>query len=410
MGRDVLMNEYEESARIAVDWLINSRIHNSDETDTATFGSFNKYYDLRKKNCPCAYTEITAYAIELLLDLFRRTNDQKYYHTARLAGEWIGKMQYDGTDENAVGGFLECLNLAHGSKAHSVYSFDTAIIIGALSDLYKKTGVEKYLRLADESVKWLFRVMRNSDCSFKAVYDLNTKSFSDKAKSWSVLIPKSDRLRDTWYRSCGCHHGKMVIGLLKYYSIHEDPQLLVDVRSLLKCLLSQQDREGYFKVTTNSNAVFLHTHCYAAEGLLYSYSQLGDAELYEAARKAGDWLIKIQRSDGSLPAWFNNGQIYRSIDSSAVAQAIRIWSVLYSGTGDMCYYESIKKALRYLLSMQCTKLSSDMLGGFYLVEFDFKLIKYRIKSLYSWPTMFAIHALNLANDTLNREVQGSELW
>ena len=404
------MDKYGESAKIAIDWLTNSKIRNLDETNTMAFGSFNKYYDLHKKSCPCAYTEITAYAIELFLDLFRRTNDQKYYEVARLAGEWIGRMQYDGTDGNAIGGFLECLYLHDSSKAYNIYSFDNAIIIGALSDLYKKTGFEKYSRLAAEAIEWLFRVMCNSDCSFKALYDLNTKSFSNKARSWLILMPKSKRLRNMWYRSCGCHHGKMAIGLLKYYSIHKDPQLLENVRSLLQWLLSQQDREGYFKVNPESNAVFLHTHCYATEGLLYAYSQLKDAELYEAARKAGDWLIKIQRSDGSLPAWFNNGQVYPSVDSSAVAQAIRLWSVLYSGTGDVHYYNSTKKALKYLLSMQCTELSSDMLGGFYLVEFDFKFIKYRIKSLYSWPTMFAVHALNLANDILSRKVQESELW
>lgn len=51
-----------------------------------------------------------------------------------------------------------------------------------------------------------------------------------------------------------------------------------------------------------------------------------------------------------------------------------------------------------------------MLGGFYLVEFDLKFIRYKLKRLYSWATLFAVHALNLADDISSRRIQESELW
>lgn len=404
------MSNYQKYTEIAIDWLLNSKIHNLDITKRETFGSFNDYYDLRKRSCPCAYTEITAYAIELLLNLYERTNDQRYLQNAKLAGEWICNMQYKGADESAIGGFLECFYLPKGPRAHKVYSFDTAICIGALSDLYRKTGHRRYLRSANKGVRWLIRVMHNSDGSFKPFYDLKTKSFSNKARSHFFFKPKSAKLRNTWYTLPGCHHGKIAIGLLRYYSIEKNPFLLEIVRSLFQWVLVQQDRKGYFKVNPERKACFLHTHCYATEGLLYSYPYLKDKQLLDAGKKAGDWLIKIQRSDGSVPSWFNNGQIISSVDSSVVAQAVRLWSILYSETRDKRYYESVKKASRYLLSMQHMKSELGMLGGFYLVEFDLRLIRYRLKRLYSWATLFAIHALNLADDISSSKIQESELW
>ena len=400
----------KKSIELAINWLLNSKIHNLDETNAATFGSFNDYYDLRKKSCSYAYTEITAYAVELLLDLYEKTNDQRYLENAKLAGEWIGHMQYEGADKNAIGGFLECFYLPNGPRAHKVYSFDTAICIGALSDLYRKTGHSGYLRLANKGVRWLTQVMRNSDGSFKPFYNLKTKSFSNKAKSHLSFKPKSVKLRNTWYKLPGCHHGKIAIGLLKYYSIEKNHRLLEIVRSLLQWVLAQQNPKGYFKVNPERKASFSHTHCYATEGLLYAYSCLKDKHLLDAGKKAGDWLIKIQRSDGSIPDWFNNGQIISSVDSSAVAQAVRLWSILYSETGNKRYYDSIKKGSRYLLSMQHMNSGSGMLGGFYLVEFDFRLFKYKIKRLYSWSTIFAIHSLILADEISNSETLESRLW
>lgn len=401
------MDESQKSVENAIDWLLNSAIHNLDKSDTEKFGSFNSYYDLRKRKCSYAYTEISAYAIELLLYLYEKTKDPRYLKNAKLAGEWLGSMQFKGADENAIGGFLQSPN---GPMAHRVFSFDSAICISALSDLYRKTGYNEYLKMAREGVRWLIQVMRNSDGSFKPFYDLTTKRFSSKPNSRSSFWPIIAKLHKPWYESPGCHHGKIAIGLLKYYSIEKSALLLGIVRSLIRWVLSQQDHRGYFRVNPGRKASLVHTHCYATEGLLYSCSYLKDKRLLEAGKKAGDWLIKVQRSDGSILSWFNRGQDILSVDSSAIAQAVRLWTVLYSDAEDEQYYEPIKKASKYLLSMQHVNSKFGMLGGFYLVQFDLKLIRYRLRRLYSWATIFTIHALNLAEDVSNRKIQESELW
>jgi hypothetical protein len=84
--------------------------------------------------------------------------------------------------------------------------------------------------------------------------------------------------------------------------------------------------------------------------------------------------------------------------------------VLYSQTDASKYRTAIEKAIKYLNRMQSGENEVDALGGYYLAELDLKVGKYTLKRLYSWVTMFAIHALNLTSDLSNRKVTGDELW
>jgi hypothetical protein len=93
-----------------------------------------------------------------------------------------------------------------------------------------------------------------------------------------------------------------------------------------------------------------------------------------------------------------------------MAQAIRLWTILHSVTMDERYCESATKASSYLMSMQCMDSDQMTLGGFYLIEFDMKLVKYKLRRLYSWATMFAIHALSLIRESHLRKIENTELW
>jgi hypothetical protein len=124
--------------------------------------------------------------------------------------------------------------------------------------------------------------------------------------------------------------------------------------------------------------------------------------LFAAAKLGGDWLVSRQQTDGRIPAWTNTGRLVTYTDVSAVAQAVRIWSVLFSETGDSKYTNAVDKSLDYLLKMQK--------GGFYLAELDLKISKHKFGRLYSWATIFAMHALQLADDLRQMKISGSQLW
>jgi hypothetical protein len=410
MRQENLKGSLTEKVDLAIKWMLNSKIHNGDRSDPAVFGSFNNYYDIRRRLCPYAYTEITAYGIELFLDLYKRTGRSEYLDKAITAGNWIMRMQYDGTVEEAKGGFLQCYHLLERTEGLEVFSFDTAICVGALSDLYGESHNNAYLESAEKGAQWLVRKMQNKDGSFKPFCNLGEMKQEANTYGTASARSGSSDLRATWYYLNGCHHGKMVIGLLKCYLKHRQPWLSDSVASLCQWLLAQQDSQGHFRVSRNSNAFFSHTHCYAIEGLLYAYSHSRDKHLIDSAILAGDYLINMQGSDGSIPSWKNVPHILKYTDVSAVAQAIRLWSVLCSETKTPKYHRALKKALKYLITMQSLEHEPNLRGGFYQAEFDLKLVKHKLKRLYSWTTMFAIHAMNLSNDVLRRKIEGTELW
>ena len=408
MNRELNHNRdcIDNMSKLATHWLLNSKIHNIDAQDAKLFGSFNNYLDINKRSCEYAYTEITGYSVELLLDLYRKSKDPIYLEQAKLAGNWIIDMQYAGTIKDGVGGYLYSVDLNNRLTSNEEYSFDAGICLGGLSDLYRATQNSIYLNSAAKSASWLVQVMQNPDGSFKSLCSTEEKNPGavNQKKSCSKSIRKS------WFYMNGCHHGKIAIGLLKYYSISKEPSLLKNVLSLCDWLMEQQTESGYFRIAVGSDVSFSHTHSYAVEGLLYASAAFKNSALFGSAKLGGDWLIRLQKSNGCIPAWTNDGRSINYTDISAVAQAIRIWCVLYSETQDSKYFDAIDKSNRYLSKMQNNSPDVATSGGFYLAELDLKLAKHKLSRLYSWATIFAIHALELTRDLSNRKVTGDELW
>jgi len=400
------MNEIQISTKLAIDWLIHSKIHNLSVADGETLGSFNNYYDLIKRACPYAYTEITGYAVELLIDLYEKTNNHKYLEDAKLAAKWIINMQDKGKNEKAFGSFPRSLSLAKKQKSSRAYSFDAGICIGALVELYKKTSDPMFLGAATKGAEWLLSVMQNPDGSLKPFYDLQ-KGFSTTEK-W--YLPKGLRTRFSWFEKAGCYHCKDAIGLLKLHSVTDDDRFEAASRKLCEWTMSQQDSAGGFPVYSQSISIFAHTHCYAVEGLMYASEYLGSKRFSFAAKKGLLWLLRMQELYGHIPDWFHGGNPDSTVDSSALAQVMRILSVFEDSEGNnLDCDDNTLTILKHLLAMQCVSTRDQhALGGFYLAEYNAKLMKIKLPRVYSWPTMFALHVFMLLDD---EKIRGPlKLW
>ncbi|MCL4435412.1 MAG: hypothetical protein M1503_06035 [Thaumarchaeota archaeon] len=394
-----LANQTESATK----WLLESEIRNSNEKHPETFGSINNYYNTRGRTCPYAYTEITAYSVELFLDLYSRTQDPRYLHCAKLAGDWITHMQYQGDDERALGSFPYHYIIPDGPKSTKSYTFDAGICIGALSELYRKTSDQKYLKAATAGANWLISQMQNPDGSFAPSYDLQTQKTKVNQKHY--MLPSFLSTRFNWYEASGIHHSKIIIGLLKTHEVNgRAEKILNSARQLIHWTLLQQESTGRFKVNTNNEWTFTHTHCYATEGLLFAYSKLGDEKCAGAADRACSWLTAFQKSNGSIPDWIRNTTATPTIDLSAIAQAVRLWCINYKLTRNEQYRKSINKAVNYLLTMQ------DPSGGFHLTRIEIGPLRYKLPRLYSWSTIFAIHAFNLIDDLEKDKINTSHLW
>ncbi len=123
----------------------------------------------------------------------------------------------------------------------------------------------------------------------------------------------------------------------------------------------------HFVVHEGSNITYLHSHCYALEGLI-------GLQLHDDVVAAGAlWLSEQQGEDGSLPDWFGRSSMCRPAD--VCAQALRIWALVDRER----FAPSMARARAHLESLQ------DACGG----------IRYHQDSedLNSWASMFALQAL-----------------
>ena len=132
--------------------------------------------------------------------------------------------------------------------------------------------------------------------------------------------------RDRWSQRFGPH-------LIKAAAEAGEPRVV-------EHLVEATYRGGRFYVAPGSSETYLHSHCYAVEGLV----ALGG---YEAVvREALDWLVERQHADGSWPAWVGRADARRPSD--VVAQAVR----LFRGVDVERYQRAIELGLGRLRAMQ----------------------------------------------------------
>lgn len=132
-----------------------------------------------------------------------------------------------------------------------------------------------------------------------------------------------------WSSSFGCHLLKTALAVTAYVE-RESVDMSRAAWRLLEQLvanLAPLQVEGRFRIHTNSQGTYLHSHCYATEGLLCLRAR-GFAGLDVAIEESAAWLASIQRPEGGVPAWHDGQDATGEMHADASAQAIRIWQLV----------------------------------------------------------------------------------
>lgn len=366
----------KERLELAVDWLLSSGIQNRQ-------GYFNAWYDLEKKKYSFIYDEMIGYGTQTLLSLYDRWGKTIYLQKAKKAIDWlIENMLYKDDDPKANNTFIWKYDLPDGPFSTKVYTFDTGMCLSSIVDLYIFTEEKKYLDIAVSAANWMVDVMRNHDGSFKASYDFQEKSFG--TGRWS-LMP-------------GAYHSKLSIGLLKLFNVTEDERLKKSVIDLCDWVMQLQLKDGRFKININSEDTYVHPHCYAAEGLFYAGKELPVKRYEDAAIKATNWLMKIQKDNGSVSRWYySKTGLDSNNNAETLAQTIRLY--MLSNPNQTCkeelfIFNKLKKAIDHLSTMQCFNENKHAMGGFYYASIDAK----RVPHINCCATLFSIQALQMYLD------------
>ena len=138
-----------------------------------------------------------------------------------------------------------------------------------------------------------------------------------------------------------------------------------------------------FMVHEDSTSTYLHSHCYALEGLL-GLQALLELRTHDDVLLAGaSWLAQQQDPDGSLPDWIGSPSEKRPAD--VCAQALRIWALVDRER----FADNIQRARAQLASLQHPS------GG----------IRYHHGSddINSWASIFALQALRWSDSTPTRD-------
>ena len=167
-----------------------------------------------------------------------------------------------------------------------------------------------------------------------------------------------------WSQSYGAHLLKCLPPLARHGRRHIAHAIADD-------LIEQCFDHGRFRIHAGSRATYIHSHCYAMEGLL------GLGEYREVLLEAASWLAQQMRDDGSLPAWVHTEN--DRYPSDVVAQAVRLFAAIEPSR----FQDEIALGLQRLAMLQ-----DPATGG----------IRYTARSSHinTWVSAFALQACEWA--------------
>lgn len=298
---------------LAVKWLLESGIQ-------AQNGGFHGWYDTETETYPFLYSEATGYGISTLIRLGETEK-------ATLAAEWLIKNAY-WKDL----GFRSYYFYRESTFRPAMYSFDNAVCLNALLDLYGVTKKHRYLEYAWRVGDFILR-------------------FQEPNGRFAAVFPPQETGR--WSARPGCYHAKNAIPLFRLSEVVGEGKYEGAARRVCEWTLKRQKPDGSFPVTE------LHPHCYAAEGLLYAGVNLSEIRFFVAAEKAVNHLLlrEVKRPD-------------------VLAQKIILMDKLGLEVSDR---------VSDLLTFQRNSGGKRVAGGFMFND----------RHVNSWTTMFALEALNL---------------
>jgi rhamnogalacturonyl hydrolase YesR len=388
----------------AINWLCESDILNKDRK-LASFGGVNNAYIWKEKKYQYVYNEITGYAVNTFLSIYQWTKEEKYLQYAIAAADYLISQQSKNENSFEYGGISHSLVLPALNKSEKYYSFDNAIILHGISNLYQITKEKKYYEACINIGNFLLK-MQKENGAFYSYYDAETKEIKHES--------------DEFFFDNGCLHVKNTIGLFFLNAISKEKNYFQAGVKSCDWGLRLLEKDGLFWANTKRKYVFTHAHCYATEGYLYAYLYSKNPVYLNTARKAGLALIDIQNTDGSVYRIYKNKLFmknqygnkfkmsfkrwqkerkfpWKTIDASS--QAARIWLLLYSIDKNNIYLESSEKAISFLKNNQAKKTSDyNMDGGFFYQlcdTVDGGQIEIS-RGMYTWCTQFSLSAFMLS--------------
>jgi len=353
------MNDVQLALDSAVKFLLSpSSIDDSNTKAKSGFYGFqNIAKPMRDTDKPFIFYEISGYGINLLLKLFKWYNDSKFLDLAKKTGESILPGQVTSSNPKTNGAFFDRLYPDSGNFFETFHSYPNGVCIGALCELYHETKDKRFLESARKATKWLFEMLERKDDKC-----IGFKEFSNENQNSDSIYP---------YESI-C----ISFILLKFQNELElSDKQKKDLGSAISWGTSSQTADGFFPFFYQpmqnkfNETAYSHFTIYPLYNLmgfpLSDLEDMGYKGCFDSYLRCGNWLTKVQDSDGGFYTYYHkDGHVWHK-QSPAVGQALCSFVHLYEKTGEKKFWDSAKKAANWLVTNQLK--DSQFKGAFYWI-------------------------------------------
>jgi hypothetical protein len=349
-------NEYEDAAWRGTRWLLASGVF---DPKTAPVSKAN---DPQKGRFLAPDVSSAATALQVFVRGYGHSEVSVYFDAARRAATYLSTRVYQGSDRRAAG------SLAEPGGNRRAESLANARAIDGLLDFYFATGEEKCLEVSQKAADWLLEFMQNADGSFKSAFDLKPGSFVDGLqddwrharafahakiagtlfKVWEAVKETEPRYREGALRVLG-----WALTLQNFngsFKGHYNP-------------VRRQASDDKFMAGLLDGVEGLFSACVQ---LLRHPRGIALHPVYlEACRNFAAWLKRLAWSlKGGIPEWVLGDDTLSEAATLPTAQAIRLWLRLHLLIGEPGCLEAAKAAGNFLLKVQDQSGDPHRAGGF----------------------------------------------
>ena len=228
--------------------------------------------------------------IDFLLRYHHRTGDEHALHMATLT---LDKMAHGGMYDQVGGGFHRYSTDDHWLVPHfEKMLYDNALLARAYVDAFRATGDQLYRRIAEETLDFVAREMRDPNGAFYSTQDADSEGVEGKFYVWSldefrqVVGPDSDTLASYFDVTT---HGNWEENNILHVTSPADESLQTKVEAAKKKLYAARDKRVKpgrdEKVLTDWNALMLRAFAEAA-------AYLGRDDYRAVAEANADFILK----------------------------------------------------------------------------------------------------------------------
>src|SRR5271165_2273309 len=128
-------SKLKKALRNSSKWLLDSGIQEMSEGNEKN-GGVHAWYQEPEQSFSFLYTEITGYALSAFVQLYESTKDKFFLTRAIQAGDWLLDHAQVRDGSKFEGAFIHRFESQGESNSGITYTFDNAICLNGLIDLY----------------------------------------------------------------------------------------------------------------------------------------------------------------------------------------------------------------------------------------------------------------------------------